>query len=113
MQAGTVIQKGVVGNLEEPRAEFALVLIAVRGEIGLDQGVLRQVVCFILVPAAEGKQETSQCLLFTLYVGYEYIACHCYRIWALVLQVLLFGFHLLSQHLLAYEIIEEECNAYG
>ena len=80
MQAGTVIQKGVVGNLEEPRTEFALVLIAVRREIGLDQSVLRQVVCFIFVPAAEGEQETSQCLLLALYVGYEYFACHFSRL---------------------------------
>ena len=74
--AGTVVQEGVVGNLEEPRAELALVLITSRGEIGFDQRILCQVVGFILVTTAEGEQEASQCLLLLLYVGYENFASH-------------------------------------
>ena len=76
MLAGTVVEEGVVGNLEEPGAELALVLIASRGEVGLDQRVLRQVVGFILVATAEGEQEASQGLLLALYVGYEFFAGH-------------------------------------
>ena len=54
----------------------AFVPIARRREISLDQCILRQVVGFALIAAAEGEQETAEGFLLALYMGYEYFACH-------------------------------------
>ena len=71
-----VTEEGVMGYLEEPRAEFAFVSITRQRQIGFDQGVLGKVVGIILVATAQGKQETSQGLLLMLHMCYEDFACH-------------------------------------
>ena len=72
------VEERVVGNLEEPRAEAASVLIACRREVSLHQRVLRQVVGIALIAAAKGEQEATKCLLLTLYQGDELLACHLF-----------------------------------
>ena len=57
--ARTVVEKGVMGNLEEPRAEAPLVLIASTQELGLHQRILSEVVGIVLLATTEGEQETS------------------------------------------------------
>ena len=107
--ARTVVEKGVMGNLEEPRAEEPSVLIACRREIGLHQRVLRQVVCVALVATTEGEQKAAKCLLLTLYMGYELIACH--NLFRKGGNLFLLSFYLLGQHLLANTIVYKESYA--
>ena len=71
-----MVEERVVGNLEKPGAEPSLFLIARRREVGLHQRVLRQVVGIALLATAESEQEATEGLLLTLYLGYEYVACH-------------------------------------
>ena len=59
-QTCLVVQEVVVGNLEEPRAESAHVLIARTREIGFHQRILCQVVGIALVAATEGEQEANR-----------------------------------------------------
>ena len=68
-QTCPVVEERVVGNLEEPRAEAASVLLACTGEVGLHQRVLRQVVGIALIAAAEGELEAAKGLLLTIYQG--------------------------------------------
>ena len=56
---GTVIQERVVRNLEKPRPEPPLILIASTGEVCFHQRILGQIVGIALITTAEGKQETS------------------------------------------------------
>ena len=109
--ARLVVEERVVGNLEKPRAEAPHVLIASRREVGLHQRVLRQVVGLALVAAAEGEQEAAKCLLLTLYLGYELVACH-----SLCLKcgyTFLLSLNLLGEHLLADMIMSKEGDANG
>ena len=98
-----------MGNLEEPGAEFPLILISCQREVGLDQGILCQVVGIALVAAAQGKQETSQGLLLTLHMRYEDIAGHRLH---LLSHILFLGLYFLGEHLLANEIIHKKCDAH-
>ena len=103
-----VAEEGVVGNLEEPRSEFSLVTIASQGEVGLDEGILCQIIGIALVAAAQGEQEASQGLLLTLHMRYEDFARHWLH---LLSHTLLLGLHFLGEHLLAHEIIDKKCDA--
>ena len=98
-----------MGNLEEPGAELALVTIARQREVGLDQGILCQVIGITLVAAAQGEQETSQGLLLTLHMRYEDFAGHGLFLFG---HTSLFGFNFLGEHLLARVISEEEGDAH-
>ena len=73
---GLVVEEGVVRYLEQPRAKLSLFLITSRREVSLDQCVLRKVVGFFLVAAAEVEQEAPKCLLLALHKCYESFACH-------------------------------------
>ena len=75
-KASLVVEKSIVGNSEEPRAEFSHVLIARAGEVCLHQCVLRQVVGIVFVATAEGEQEAPKCLLLTLNMGNKFFARH-------------------------------------
>ena len=50
-----VVEERVVGNLEEPRTELSLVLIAGTGEVSLHQRILRQVVGIVFLTTAESE----------------------------------------------------------
>ena len=76
--ARLVVEERIVGYLEEPRTETSFVLIARRREISLDQCILCQVIGVALIATTKGEQETAEGFLLTLYVGYEYVACHDY-----------------------------------
>ena len=104
-----VVEEGVVGNLEEPRSEFSLVTIASQGEVGLDEGILCQIIGIALVAAAQGEQEASQGLLLTLNMRYEDFAGHRLRVLS---YTLLLSLYLLGEHLLAHEIIHKKCDAH-
>ena len=105
-----VAEESVVGNLEKPRSELALVTITCQREVGLHQGILRQVVGIIFLATAQGEQETSQGLLLTFHMRYEYFACH--RLHLLDLSFLL-GLNLLGEHLRANTVVDEESDAYA
>ena len=57
--ACSVVKERVIGNLKEPRAEPALVLIASTGKVSFDQRFLCKIVCIVLFTTAEGEQEAS------------------------------------------------------
>ena len=104
-----MVEESVMGNLEQPRAETALLQITRRRDVSFDQGILGQVIGITLVTAAQGEQETSQGLLLSLHMRYEDFAGHRLR---LLSYTLLLSLYLLGEHLLAHEIIHKKCNAY-
>ena len=83
-------------------------MIACRREISLDQSVLSQIDGIALVAAAEGEQEAAEGLLLTLYVDYEFVACHGLHLCG---QTSFLGLYLLGEHLFAQTVVDEKGNA--
>ena len=102
---GLVVEEGVVGNLKQPRAEPPLLLIACRREVSLDQSVLRKVISFVLVAAAEVEQEAPKSLLLLFHKFYESFACHGLGLCGCFAFL---GFNLLGEHLSTYTIVDDE-----
>ena len=84
-QRRRMVEKRVVGDLEEPRFELAAVGIAVDCQVGLDQGFLRNVVSVSEIATAQGQQEASEGILLGFYLCYELISVqrYCWMIFLL------------------------------
>lgn len=77
-QRRRMVEKRVVGDLEEPGLELAAVGLAVDCQVGLDQGFLRNVVSISEIATAQGQQEASEGILLGFYLCYELISVHRY-----------------------------------
>ena len=109
-----VIEEGAVGYFEEPGAEFVALHISARGEVGLDECVLRYVFGLGAVAAAQGKQEPSQGLLLGCRQLDESFSCHRSRLFTNVTLFLwAFGVYFGAEPTAAYEIVGQEGHAHG
>ena len=75
-QAALMVEEGVVGNALEPRTQLLVIANLVPCQVGLDEGLLRDIVRIVAITDAEGQQEPSQRFLFGRDKCYELLAIH-------------------------------------
>ena len=70
------VEEGGVGYAAQPQRGTAALVVVTERDVGLDQGVLGNVVGLVLPAQAQSQQEAAQCLLLALYHPDKLLTCH-------------------------------------